>query len=655
MAAGLFPVGNADAFGHLAAGRQIAQQGSIPRFDGFSLWKPTPQPWNNYEWLSDLLFWEAFSLFGSNGLIAFKLLLLAVLAGLLVWRGWRANGNLAAWLTGLLIVAAIPGVRFRLAERPHLFGIVLAALFLAGLPRIVEQTDETASRVRAKIWICGLVVAQIGWVNLHGSNLFGLALTGIYLFAHLRRPAAVRYLAALLGLQLLASCLSPFGPTILFDSLRHIADPEYRKVVTEWASWSTNDPVWMLAAPLIQTSLAILAAPSLVRRGPAGWASLCVVFILAFMSFRSLRFIGEYLLLSAPVLAEGLAESLGKWPRKRLIAVSLPIAAAICVAAPVGAAYMPPFLPLGWGFTARNLPAGSAAWLAQYLPNPRLFAAIEDSWYLVYELPEARVLVDGRTPFYGARFVREATDALESPPLLRKLLEQYRIDVVVVRHVYQAHQAALRTMLELTDWRLVIIENRYATFIRLSPYRGAMLSREALANLPVGYQTGAVWAPDADVAAQHRELKMLARYPNTEAYRGWISALAALKPMLRADGLAGLRPSRDADEQEAATAVAAQLLRTARAVDDIPIIHAYRAMAAVAACDLKTAREALEEARAQDDSRETLLIAQEIALRENRTAEVRDFLDKAYALGNTRSDPWLAALSAALANPPRCP
>ena len=64
--AGLFPINNPDAFGHLAQGRQIEQLGHVPARDTFSFWQPQPALWHNYEWLSDWLTYRVYAFGGPD-------------------------------------------------------------------------------------------------------------------------------------------------------------------------------------------------------------------------------------------------------------------------------------------------------------------------------------------------------------------------------------------------------------------------------------------------------------------------------------------------------------------------------------------------------------------------------------------------------------
>jgi hypothetical protein len=87
----------------------------------------------------------------------------------------------------------------------------------------------------------------------------------------------------------------------------------------------------------------------------------------------------------------------------------------------------------------------------------------------------------------------------------------------------------------------------------------------------------------------------------------------------------------------------------------VPIVHAYHALVCAALCDLDGAERALREARWEGDSRETLLGAQELALRRGDRDEVAQFLARAEQMPGAVDDPWLHALRDGLRTPPHCP
>ncbi len=651
--AGLFAVANPDTFGHLAQGRQIVELGHVPLRDSFSFWKPQPALWRNYEWLSDWLMFELYRLGGFDALIAAKCALLAASAALLVLLSRLLGGARAGLLTSALVVSAIPAARFRLTERPHLCALPLGCFYLIAFAYLLRGWGRGRARADA-LFIAALGAAHLLWVNLHGSHLLGLALTLLHLLLASGVRGARAKLALVLGLQLAASCVSPYGPAILLDAIAHVVDPVYRQVVTEWSPWEPSDPLWLLLAPILQTLLLAAAAMPLLRRGASGRALLASAVLLALAAFRSIRFVADYLLLSAPVLALGLCDLLHAVRWRRLApALGLWLAAAAFVV-PWASLRLPPFQGLGHGDDRIKLPAASGQWLRDHALAPRVLAAIEDSWYLMFAVPQAHFLVDGRVPFYGPSHIGRVNLAIASPRHLAVLLADYRVDTVVVRHTFKPHRVLLATLRRWPEWKLRLIEDRYALYVRDGTALRGLDSPRPLSLQP-GYQPD--WLLDADATgaqAIEAELRRLPAHENTRGYRGWVQALLALRP-LRRPGDAGLRAPANTAEVALLRRAEALLSRAVHGAQGVPVVSAYHALVAAALCDLDTAEQALSAARWEGDSRETLLGAQEIALRRGRKAEVEQFLQRAQAMPQAAHDAWLAALRTELSSPPLCP
>jgi hypothetical protein len=143
-------------------------------------------------------------------------------------------------------------------------------------------------------------------------------------------------------------------------------------------------------------------------------------------------------------------------------------------------------------------------------------------------------------------------------------------------------------------------------------------------------------------------------HENTRGYAGWVRAVLALQPLLRSGRDNGLRPAVSDAERAVLERAQRWLARAAKGAEGVPIVHAYHALVAAARCDLDAAQHAIEQARWEGESRETLLGAQEIALRRGQLESVRDFLRRAAAMPGAATDPWLNALGESLRAPPRC-
>jgi hypothetical protein len=655
--AGLHPVDNPDSFGHLAAGRQIVELGHVPALDTFSYFRASPQPWVNYEWLSDLLLYAGLEIGGFAALNVWKLLILASIGGLLVWLAHARAGVLAARLCALTLVMAVPAARFRLSVRPHMFGLLLSALYWIGLLRILDsaESSDPARRAELKRWVIALGALHVLWVNLHGSHLLGLLLTGVACVVSLRRPRARTPLLGLLGLELIASCISPYGPRIVIGSIAHVFDPRYRQIVGEWQAWTPAQPLWFALGVLLQALLLALAWRGLPR-SDAGRFMRFGGLILLLMAIRSVRFISDFLLLGSPLVAEGLARSL-RWLRATQRLPQLPAALRhglwlAAFAAVSGSAFwlslsLPPYAALGLGQDTRTLPASTGRWLAQHKPEARVYAAMEDAWYLMFSTPSAQMLIDGRVPFYGPEHMEAMIRAWSSAGSLQRTIAQTRTDTVIVQPVLAEHQAALASMLAAKNFRMMLIENKHALFVSGSALPG-------LRALVPGYAAEWLLASQTDVPAIQRELARLRPEANAAIYVAWVDALLALRPLARANGRAGFTPPSAASEQVAVQR-ALELLRPLRSVlEEVPSISAYHALAALLACELTEAERVLDGVREEDISREFVFARQELRLRRGQLDEVRAFIESTRGIPDAAGDPWLAALEAGLATPPSC-
>jgi hypothetical protein len=653
--AGVFPLDNPDTFGHLAQGRQIAELGHVPSHDTFSFFRPEPQPWRNYEWLSDWLSYAAFASGGANALTALKCALLVLGGGALLGLALGLGGARALSACAVLLVTAIPAARFRFTERPHVVALPLAAIYCLLLCALLGAFGEQRSRLqRAPMLVLLLGVLHVLWVNLHGSHLLGLAMTGLFcataLFDERVTQPQRRALFAALGAQLLASCISPYGPAIAIDAVEHVFNPAYRALVTEWAPWTAEKPFWLIGAPLVQTLGLALVARRLWPLGPAPRALLLTSALLGVAAFRSLRFVAEYLLLSAPVIALAVARL-----NVRAFDAGIALALSLSIAASAWAApRLPPAVGVGLGLSLETLPAASGAWLDAKAVAPRVLAAVEDAWFLMYAAPRAKLLVDGRIPFYGAEHIARLRRALDDEAALRALLAQYRVDTVVVRHTDQQHQRFFAHMQRAPGFVRVAIEDGFSLFMRSDAVLRDGAHPRALPELGLYDLDWLIGLSAERKTVIRAALAALPVHANVRGYRGWVEGVLALEPFLRAGATAGVRPARDATEAAQLARVQAQLERAARGAKGVPIVHAYLGLVAAARCELEIARRELDEARFESESRETLLGAQEIALRKGESEALRAFLAQAARMPGAQDDIWLAALRDALATPPRC-
>ena len=645
--AGLFPLFNADAYGHLAQGRQIVALGRVPKVDLFSFWKPEPQPWSNYEWGYDWLSWLVYDHLGANALIFAKCGALAVLGYLLVVLAFRmaqgAPSSGAVALTTLFL--ALPVARFRFTVRPQIVGLVFPAILLAGIGVLYSESTSA----RRKAWtLAGLAVLHLLWVNMHGSHLLGVVIAVLFAVFAMRTPA-LRWMAGLVVLQLVATACTPFGFGIAGDAISHVFRPEYRELVVEWSAWSPKDPLRLLVAPVVTALFVLVAMRPVVRGSRYGLAygALCVV--LSIMAFRSMRFVAHQILFCAPFIAAGLAQlpALGSLRRGWV-----GFAAAAALFGLLWTTQLVPALGFGFGEPKREYPWASAQVIERAVRSPRIVASLQDSWVLMFAAPSAKLLIDGRVPFYGPDMIRDVGRSFADPIRFARQLEAYDVNTVVIDHTRADHIRATNYLDAAGNWGLVFVEDGHSLFVRTD----SVTQIDPFRVVGPGYRTGGLLDARFGDAEIREEAARLDAKPNTSVMQAWHQGIELLRPLARDGARAGVRKYSDEDEQRIARNAYERLSVAAQRFPGFTTIELYRSMAALAACDLPEAREALGRATYTGPTRATSLVGLELSLRggnpEERTeakAELGRLLDDP----ERRTDPWVRAIAADVAA--RCP
>ena len=160
---GAVPIRNSDAWVHLAVGRQLVNGPSTGGADPFLHSAATVTSISS-SWGFDVVIYLVYSYTGSLGLGAFKVLMIALLACLLLW-GARAGTDLLLPALGaaLALVAASPWLQLQ----PILVSMVCLMFTLGYLERrVAPLTGDPAPVERASWATCWpLLVIFVVWVN----------------------------------------------------------------------------------------------------------------------------------------------------------------------------------------------------------------------------------------------------------------------------------------------------------------------------------------------------------------------------------------------------------------------------------------------------------------------------------------------------------
>jgi hypothetical protein len=309
---------------------------------------------------------------------------------------------------------------------------------------------------------------------------------------------------------------------------------------------------------------------------------------------------------------------------------------------------------MGFGVDDAKMPVVAGHVLETELQGARVLAPIQTSWYLMFASPSSRFLVDGRVPFYGVGHIQEVGAALSLPDRLEPLLVQYGVDTLVLEFSSSETQVALINLTRIDGYYPVSIENDHVLYAAYVPGREALIEGRAFQALPPRLDPMPLLAPEAPVEMMRAEMERLDRGGHANAIRAWYGGILSLRVLSRGIGAGFRAPATDA-ERSSAEEASQELARAAAHYPLVPVVHAYRGLAAVAACDPEAVSAAVERARAEMGNREATLAEVEMALRSGNEAPARELLTAAQSDPRAQGDPWLDALRRDLEAGVRCP
>jgi hypothetical protein len=448
-------LGDGDTGWHIRTGQWILAHGTIPYKDLFSFTKPNA-PWFAWEWLWDVMFGWLHLHFGMAAVVSVSLLLISLISALLFQVVIRNCHNrvIAIAITFL----AIAGSSIHWLARPHLFTMFFVVIWLT----IFDCVERGRTRL---LWLLPLLT--VAWTNLHGGFIAGILLTGISslakflegIFADLpsHRSHAIqsglRYLLAA-SACILASLINPYTYHLHQHIVEYLNDTTQLSAVSEFQTLSFHAP----AAVYFEIMLALGVAAAVYRLWQRRFAPGLVMVVWAHLALLAGRNIPLFLLVAAPPVASMLDElskrageesaGLPAFIEKALNALreigeeltsadrpwrihlaSVLMAVLVCSIVSEHAQ----IFKLRAEYDPGRYPASALSVLASTARDHRIFC--DDEWgdYLAYRLyPEGRVFVDGRSDFYGGRFVRHYLNILGVKYDWETQLAHYGVDRILL-------------------------------------------------------------------------------------------------------------------------------------------------------------------------------------------------------------------------------
>jgi len=562
----------------------------VPRTNLLSFTQPDARD-VNLAWLFQIVLALAHRAGGIPGTLllktAFVLATVAVLFRVALRRG--AHPAAAALALALSAWAAEP----RFVERPHLVTFLGLALTLLAL----ERAESGRPRALYVLVPCGLV-----WANANSCFFLAPLLLALYaLGARLDGRSAAARRAGLCAAALVPLMFAtPSGVHALGYIANHWRMPWLRPL-EEYvpARWPDNAPAAFVAAGVILASI----LPT--RR----WRHLLPVALLGLVGVRRNRFIAEFALLSAPIVARALTDAAAGATARLTADVRADlrrVATVAGVALLAGAAIVPRVAAaraggrvVDIGLDPALIPTAAIAFATDNGLRERMYNDLEVGSYLTWEgWPRHRVFQDPRINGYPPAFHA----LLKRDDLSRRewdvVLAGFGVTTALVTYPDLNPRAAF---FDPERWALVYRAADGLVFVARRPEFAALAAR---AEIPVTFAftraTGVepraldarpAGSPVTDCewqrrlgdffAESHEDLLALNAYRNARATPGCLDGPALLLTRM-ALGDAALRLRDPATAAEAYAGI------------ELPRAHSNRALALLA---LGRAQEALDEAR----------------------------------------------------------
>ncbi|MCL2447622.1 MAG: hypothetical protein FWD17_01605 [Polyangiaceae bacterium] len=408
LAQGLAPMGDADVWWHLAAGRWIVDHGAIPSVDPFHSLGESRE-WLDYSWSADAAWWLGYRRLGMAAPLIFAALLyglMLVLCAALV-RIDRPSSPRRAFVAGAAYLALAPGF----LPRTFLVTIVFSGIVLL----FIRAVREGASVFRG----VGLLPLFALWANVHVEFVYGWFFLGLAVLDMLARDRRRAFeLAGLTAFCVASTAVNPFGPRLLFRIFTWSREYGQNDIIQEMLSLSFRRPEEYLLPVLL--CAAVVALVQTNDRSVYRWGSL--VFAAA-MSFHSRRASWMIVLVALDVISALPWLAAAPAHRGRIgILPALALGATVVLGLYAGTA-----LSRRESLVATDdFPFGAVRYAREHALAGPMYNHYDWGGFLRFELPDIPGNIDGRGTIFSTHEVEQSVATWRGEPgwaddpLLRK-------------------------------------------------------------------------------------------------------------------------------------------------------------------------------------------------------------------------------------------
>jgi hypothetical protein len=447
-----------DTWWHLRVGKWIVDNGTTLDIDPFSYTR-YGESWQYPGWLVEVPMYAIYKTFGPGGLNLWTAAMVT-LAFTFVWKTLSGGPFLRAFV--IILAASAAAVYW--AARPHLATFLLASVYLWILEGWRWDKSQKAGR---RLWLLPLLM--IIWANSHGGFAVGFLLWGVYFTWEGGRFVWSRVCSRWIGkkrsgfmdcnerekdifkqrfirislsglLMVLAVCINPFGPITLVYPFKTIGIGALQDYIQEWQS---PDFQTLSVQPFVWLLILTIGAVGTSRKRIA-FTDFALLSGFVYMGLIAGRNIALFALVAPMVLTRhaaplldslkhmfGLQSFVKETLRGGRVVINWIILGIIILAVVLKVSLIYP-ASVNEAYFRESLPVEAVEYIKINRPPGRMINSYNWGGYLIWEIPEYPVFIDGRTDLYSEGIFDEWLKVVQAEDAWEDVLNKWDVRMILL-------------------------------------------------------------------------------------------------------------------------------------------------------------------------------------------------------------------------------
>lgn len=472
-------ISDSDFFWHIATGRWIIDNKTLPEADPFSFTSPEIRTTREKfiltsYWLSQVVYYLLYSLLGYPGIMLLRVLIALSIMYFLFKRLSRKGVEPIIQLPLIILTVLIFIMNYKW-ERPQAFSFAFFGILLYLL-------DESKDRKKYVFYIIPLLMLL--WANMHGGFIIGQGVLFIYIISEVanRFISGVKINKGLILTSIIGILIAFINPNI-YGAIRETLTTEssITENISEFMSTveffkftgALQIPLYWLI--LITGSIAILYR---IRKG-TDVKDVLLFCIFGYFSFVHVRYIAFFVIFAIPLIGDFFSSI--RW-KKVVLASLVSVSIITCVVVEIRYNILMNIKNINafaeGNFVSPFYPEQSVNFITENIKKKRIYNFYDWGGYLIWRLyPEKAVFIDGRQLHENAFLLSQAIDnAVIEPyiagiPYWKAILKSYNIDCVIIP-AFRKFGDVIPLFKELLfddEWAPVFYQENSVVFVKRIP------------------------------------------------------------------------------------------------------------------------------------------------------------------------------------------